>query len=521
MPLSAALFPAILSLAILIPGRGPSPAVSPTASGSRTNEKIETECKPPFRSAVEDGILVVQVLDLKDQLISGIHLDILGDGSSGVTADDGQVRLQLPSGTSPGQKVEIQLMAASREEWTFISPYNRRVVVPDPDDPSDRFVTVYVSPPGAKELLTSARAREALAAQAVAELPQRQRLDASRGGGSGRHTEEERRETLDRIARRYGLKAEDIDRAIREWRPEGLREKGIAALYEKKFGRAESHLAAALDAEIRRAAETAFFLGNAQYGAEKYSRAVASYSRAIELDPEVASAYYNRGLAHAELGDYDEAISNYTRAIDLDPEDASAYYNRGVVHAELGDYDEAISNYTRAIELDPEVAFAYYNRGLAHADLGDYDAALEDFARAIDLDPEYASAYYNLGVVHGRIGDYDAAISNYTRAIELDPEYASAYYNLGVVHGRIGDYDAAISNYTRAIELDPEDASAYCNRGVVHAILGDYDEAINNYTRAIELDSAFVDAYRMRSIVYRHIGNHQQAAADSVRASEL
>ena len=44
------------------------------------------------------------------------------------------------------------------------------------------------------------------------------------------------------------------------------------------------------------------------------------YDRAIELNPDYAEAYYNRGDAKSELGDHEGAAADRKRAIELDPE---------------------------------------------------------------------------------------------------------------------------------------------------------------------------------------------------------
>src|SRR5688500_14113025 len=48
-----------------------------------------------------------------------------------------------------------------------------------------------------------------------------------------------------------------------------------------------------------------------------------------EKDVDLASAYYNRGIAHDDKKAYDLAIADYSEAIRLDPSDASHFYNRG------------------------------------------------------------------------------------------------------------------------------------------------------------------------------------------------
>lgn len=74
----------------------------------------------------------------------------------------------------------------------------------------------------------------------------------------------------------------------------------------------------------------------------------------------------DRGNANYKKGLYDLAISDYTKALEIDPRYADAYYNRGNAYAKKGLYDQAISEFTKALEINPRHADAYYNRGIAN-----------------------------------------------------------------------------------------------------------------------------------------------------------
>ena len=167
--------------------------------------------------------------------------------------------------------------------------------------------------------------------------------------------------------------------------------------------------------------------------------------------------------------EYDKAVGHYTEAIDLNPEYAQAYNNRGIVYADKGEMDKAIQDYNTAIDLNPEHANAYNNRGVAYKNKGEIDAAIQDYNKAIDLNPEHVNAYNNRGVAYKNKGEIDAAIQDYTKAIDLNSEHANAYYNRGVAYAKKGEIDAAIQDYTKAIDLNSEHANAYYNRGVAYA----------------------------------------------------
>jgi tetratricopeptide (TPR) repeat protein len=77
------------------------------------------------------------------------------------------------------------------------------------------------------------------------------------------------------------------------------------------------------------------------------------------LPPDLAEAYYNRGVAKFELGDKQGAIADFVggasplenRVIAINPQDAEAYSNRGVVKLTLGDKQGAIADLTKGAEL--------------------------------------------------------------------------------------------------------------------------------------------------------------------------
>jgi Flp pilus assembly protein TadD len=52
------------------------------------------------------------------------------------------------------------------------------------------------------------------------------------------------------------------------------------------------------------------------------------------------------------MGHYKDAIKDFTRVIEIDPDNANAYFNRGCCYDSVGELDLAISDYSVALELD-------------------------------------------------------------------------------------------------------------------------------------------------------------------------
>jgi tetratricopeptide (TPR) repeat protein len=218
------------------------------------------------------------------------------------------------------------------------------------------------------------------------------------------------------------------------------------------------------------------------------AQAIASWRKAIELDPKNVKAQINLGNALANKGKLDEAIACWRKAIELDPKNATAYSNLGAALKDKGQVDEAIACCQKAIELEPKDAEAHSNLGAALKAKGRLDEAIACYKKAIELDPKYAMAHNNLGNALKDKGELDEAIACYKKAIELDPNLAYAHINLGDALSGKGQVDEAIACYKKAIELDPKWAVVQNNLGFLLLGKGQVDEAIACFKKAIELD---------------------------------
>ena len=272
-----------------------------------------------------------------------------------------------------------------------------------------------------------------------------------------------------------------------------------------------------------------------------YNEAITDFDKVIELNPEKADAYYNRGLSKFRLGDlesekgntekaralYEAGIEDSTQVIKRIPEDVNAYHNRAGGKFRLAQsetdiakaqkyYQGAIHDWTQVIELNSEHADPYNNLGAAKAALGKskadqgdiseaqalYVSAIQDCTHAIQLNPEDPDPYINRGYTQFRLGKtkadhgdmpdaqalYLAAIQDCTHAIQLDPENASAFGNRGVAEAALGNAEGAIEDFDVAIRFDPEEAEYFYERGLAKEALGQKDAAKADFEKAKELD---------------------------------
>jgi len=61
--------------------------------------------------------------------------------------------------------------------------------------------------------------------------------------------------------------------------------------------------------------------------------------------------YHNRGVSYYKKKDYDKAIADYSKAVDLNPQFAEAYYNRGVAYSVKKKFDACKEDLDKAMQL--------------------------------------------------------------------------------------------------------------------------------------------------------------------------
>ena len=207
-----------------------------------------------------------------------------------------------------------------------------------------------------------------------------------------------------------------------------------------------------------------------------------------EDDPvRTADKWFAEGYQYGQSGDYVAAVSAYDKAIELNPQSANAYNNRGHAKWMLGDDENAILDCDIAIALCHGYVEPYNNRGNAKFRSGRSSEAILDYGAAIEINPAYAPSYNNRGSANYEMGNYIQALEDYNRAILIDPQYVDAYYNRANAYFRSADYGNAILDYDQAISANPKHAGAYYNRGWALSALGRPIEALTSFATAMEL----------------------------------
>jgi len=166
----------------------------------------------------------------------------------------------------------------------------------------------------------------------------------------------------------------------------------LAALYHKGCFQEVTAQGEALAEQYPRAIVIRNILGAANAGLGYWEQAAKYLGEVVQLSPGY-DEHYNFGVTLQRLGRRDEAIEQYTKALQLNPDLAQANSNLSLILNELGRCDEAIEYCTRALQSNPAYAEAHNNLGVILNELGRRDEAIECCNRALQIDPDLKNAH--------------------------------------------------------------------------------------------------------------------------------
>ncbi len=160
---------------------------------------------------------------------------------------------------------------------------------------------------------------------------------------------------------------------------------------------------------------------------EAFTKAREAAEKALSIDDELAEAHTS--LAYT-LAFYDwnwiEAEREFKRALELDPNYATAHHWYSELLMAVGRFDEAIAENERAAQLDPTSLIIQTNFAAFYFITRDFDESLRRAQHVIDADPGFAYAYIFICFSSEAKGLRKESVEAYIRSVELFGEYAAA-----------------------------------------------------------------------------------------------
>ena len=184
-----------------------------------------------------------------------------------------------------------------------------------------------------------------------------------------------------------------------------------------------------------------------------YTEAVASFTEAIELDPENIPAYMGRAEAYIGLKQYDDAKADYTTAIEKTEEQpyqqAEAYIGRAEVNELTTANEDALSDYEAA------------STALDKVDVEKITDVTEQMLEALKI-----KVYNACARLSALFGKNDAAVASYTKAI---------------------DSLAKLPDDTDVLDVKATKITSYTGRADANTKLEHYADVLPDYDALIDL----------------------------------
>jgi len=258
-----------------------------------------------------------------------------------------------------------------------------------------------------------------------------------------------------------------------------------------------------------------------QHQLKLYTAAIESFDRAIELDPNLVDAHYNKGISLQHIFDFEGARASYLNCIRIKPEFFQAHINLGTI-AELNqNFESALSHYLSALNLKQDSALLHFNLANTYKALNRVDLSLKSYDLAIHFQINYKEAIFNKAVLLEKEKEYSSALATYERVLQLDENNLESYLNRSIIFSKLQNYLAARFEIQKALSIQPDHLMSLNQQCIVLRHLGLHESALTCINDAISLDPLFAMAYVNKANVLVEMGELNLALHNYDHALEL
>lgn len=169
----------------------------------------------------------------------------------------------------------------------------------------------------------------------------------------------------------------------------------------------------------------------------------------------------------------DDAIATYNRALEIDPNDVESQNNLAALIASTGDIEALIEAREKLRAQDPQNAQVRFELGKMYFDRGEYEKAIERFKEFLALSPKDVGAIEFVGVAYQRLERYNEAIVEFKRILEIQPDNKKVLAEISRCYRGLGNFTTARSFAVRALQVDNSFGLAWIALGEVYEASAD------------------------------------------------
>jgi TolB-like protein/DNA-binding winged helix-turn-helix (wHTH) protein/Tfp pilus assembly protein PilF len=218
--------------------------------------------------------------------------------------------------------------------------------------------------------------------------------------------------------------------------------------------------------------------------AEVMPKAKDAALRAVELDPNLASAHVKLGYVHLFFDwDWPAAEKEYRRALEINPSSPEAQLGYANYLGTLGRFDEALSRVEQAYLYDPlavesrnEALWIYYFSGRM-------PETIEQCRKTIELEPAAGTAYIVLTMAYAQMGKRAETLRVAEDATRI-ANYPSGNATTASALAQVGEKIKAKQVLDRALEQAKREYVCRFIVATAYTELGDNEKALESLQQA-------------------------------------
>lgn len=216
------------------------------------------------------------------------------------------------------------------------------------------------------------------------------------------------------------------------------------------------------------------YLAQCYMRAGQLDEAMATLNRLAELVPDNIGVYLQMARLAFMQEDYEAMAATCAKAMEIEPESATAHLLNGQAQVGQGKMIEAVAMFTKAISLNEALGDAYLHRGSLLLKMGDVQSADADADYLLSVVPDNEEVLMLKARIEHAKGKAAEAIAIYNKVIDVNPFNADAYKERGKVKFELGDTIGAKEDVEKLLELMPDALSNvsgdYSADGVEHKV---------------------------------------------------
>jgi tetratricopeptide (TPR) repeat protein len=220
------------------------------------------------------------------------------------------------------------------------------------------------------------------------------------------------------------------------------------------------------------------YLGYDLLNLEKYDellKLTAQYMSVLPKEPDIPLL---AGYVHKHQGESELARQCFTEALNRDPNVVTAYVNRGYMLNDLHQPQAAAADFEEAIKREPKNGEAHLGLAYSNLDMKRNQAALREARLAEDEMGDSRHVHLIRATAYGREGMLTKAANEYRAALKFTPNDGALHSALGGTLYSQRQYREAIDELLIAEKLTPDNALTYALLARSYAQLQDRDQTL-------------------------------------------